>query len=166
MGQNFPKFDDVISEQPLSDSPVAWENTLAALQRGAIGPNMVTELDPDAPLRTGKQLHSLDQEDETRLIKTLFGCVRCGLLEEGQELCVRVGQSWRAATLEGWRPYHDPNYVQGTDGQGGDKLPVEGNKFRDIWKTVAWRMTEDAALPQYERAVYAALCGNLFLLFY
>ena len=127
---------------------------------------MVTELDPDAPLRTGKQLHSLDQEDETRLIKTLFGCVRCGLLEEGQELCVRVGQSWRAATLEGWRPYHDPNYVQGTDGQGGDKLPVEGNKFRDIWKTVAWRMTEDAALPQYERAVYAALCGNLFLLFY
>ena len=153
--------DSLVNQmQFFSDSPVAWENTLSALQRGAIGPNMITEMDPDAPLRTGKQLHTLDQEDETRLIKTLFGCVRCGLLEEGQELCVRVGQSWRAATLEGWRPYHDPNYVTGTDGQG-DKLPVEGNKHRDIWKTVAWRMTEDSGMPQYERAVYAALCGNI-----
>ena len=50
---------------------------------------MVTEMDPDAPLRTGKQLHSLDQEDETRLVRTLFQFVRCGLLEEGQELCIR-----------------------------------------------------------------------------
>ena len=50
---------------------------------------MVTELDPDAPLRQGKQLHSLDQEDEARLVKVLFVLVRCGLLEEGQELCVR-----------------------------------------------------------------------------
>jgi len=146
--------------QYFSDSPVAWENTLSALQRGALGPNMVQEMDPDAPLRTGKQLHSLDQEDETRLVKTLFGCVRCGLLEDGQELCVRVGQSWRAATLEGWRPFHDPNYLTGTDGNG-DKLPAEGNKHRDIWKKVAWRMTEDSSMPQYERAVYAALCGNL-----
>ena len=56
------------------------------------GPNMVTELDPDAPLRSGKQLHSLDQADEARLVRALFVLVRCGLLEEGQELCCRVGQ--------------------------------------------------------------------------
>jgi nuclear pore complex protein Nup107 len=40
-------------------------------------------------------------------VKAVCGC---GFLEEGQELCVRVGQSWRAATLEGWRLYHDPNF--------------------------------------------------------
>jgi len=146
--------------QYFSDSTVAWENTLSALQSGTGGHNMVTELDPDAPHRTGKQLHSLDQEDETRLVKALFGCVRCGLLEEGQDLCVRVGQSWRAATLEGWRLYHDPNFESGTDGRG-DKLPVEGNKHRDVWKYVAWTLTQDSALSQHERAVYAALCGNL-----
>jgi len=146
--------------QYFSDSTVAWENTLSALQRGVSSNNMVDELDPDAPCRTGKQLHSLDQEDETRLVKALFGCVRCGLLEEGQDLCVRVGQSWRAATLEGWRLYHDPNYESGTGGQG-DKLPVEGNKHRDVWKAVAWTLTQDSALSQHERAVYAALCGNL-----
>jgi len=146
--------------QYFSDSTVAWENTLSALQRGVSTHNMVDELDPDAPCRTGKQLHSLDQEDESRLVKALFGCVRCGLLEEGQDLCVKVGQSWRAATLEGWRLYHDPNFETGTGGQG-DKLPVEGNKHRDVWKAVAWTLTQDSSLSQHERAVYAALCGNL-----
>ena len=43
----------------------------------------------------------------------------------------------------------------------GSKLPVEGNQHRDIWKRVAWNLAEDAALSQHERAVYAALCGNL-----
>ena len=146
--------------QLFTEGGVTWENSLSALQRGVGGPNMVTELDPDAPGRTGRQLHSLDQEEETRLIKTLFGCVRCGLLEDGQDLCIRVGQAWRAATLEGWKLFHDPNYQSGTGGEG-DKLPVEGNKHRDVWKAVAWRMTEDSSLPQHERAVYAALCGNL-----
>ena len=146
--------------QLFTEGGVTWENSLSALQRGVGGPNMVTEVDPDAPGRTGRQLHSLDQEEETRLIKTLFGCVRCGLLEDGQDLCIRVGQAWRAATLEGWKLFHDPNYQSGTGGEG-DKLPVEGNKHRDVWKAVAWRMTEDSSLPQHERAVYAALCGNL-----
>jgi len=146
--------------QLFSEGGVAWENSLSAIQRGVASPNMVSELDPDAPGRTGRQLHSLDQEEETRLIKTLFGCVRCGLLEDGQDLCIRVGQAWRAATLEGWKLYHDPNYQSGTGGEG-DRLPVEGNRHRDVWKAVAWRMTEDSGLPQHERAVYAALCGNL-----
>ena len=153
--------DLVMSQlQYFSESTVAWENTLSSLQTGKAGPNMVRELDPDAPHRTGRQLHSLDQEDEARLVRALFGCVRCGLLEDGQELCARVGQSWRAATLEGWKLYHDPNYERGTDG-AGDKLPAEGNKHRDVWKMVAWGLTQDSALSQHERAVYAALCGNL-----
>jgi len=148
--------------QYFTDSTVAWENTLAALESGTGGPNMVTELDPDAPLRSGKQLHSLDQSDEARLVRALFVLVRCGLLEEGQELCCRVGQAWRAASLEGWKLFHDPNYESGTGGGApGSKLPVEGNQHRDIWKRVAWNLAEDAALSQHERAVYAALCGNL-----
>ncbi len=42
---------------------MGWENTLSALARGqGGGPNMIKSLDPDAPNRTGKQLHDLDQE--------------------------------------------------------------------------------------------------------
>ena len=64
--------------------------------------------------------------------------------------------------MEGWKLFHDPNYESGTGGGApGSKLPVEGNQHRDIWKRVAWNLAEDAALSQHERAVYAALCGNL-----
>ena len=37
---------------------------------------MVDELVLDAPNRTGKQQHSLDQEDENRQVKALFRCWR------------------------------------------------------------------------------------------
>ena len=85
------QMEDLVMKQLqyFSESTVAWENTLSSLQMGKVGPNMVRELDPDAPHRTGRQLHSLDQEDEARLVRALFGCVQCGPLEEGQELCAR-----------------------------------------------------------------------------
>ena len=84
--------------------------------------------------------------------------------EESQNTCfyIALQQAWRAASLEGWKLFHDPNYESGTGGGAvGSKLPVEGNQHRDIWKRVAWNLAEDAALSQHERAVYAALCGNL-----
>jgi len=154
--------EQIITQQMewFSDATISWENTTAALSRGQGGPHMVKELDPDAPNRTGLQLHDLDQQDETRLVFCLYGLVRIGLLDEAQELCIRLGQPWRAATLEGWKLFHDPNYQSGTGGNG-DKLPTEGNKYRDVWKKVAWGLTNDSSLPQYERAIYAALCGNL-----
>ena len=41
-------------------------------------------------------------------------------------------------------------------------LPKFMNKYlRDIWKKVAWRLTKDKNMPQMERTIYAALCGNL-----
>ena len=84
----------LLQVQYFTDATVCWENTLEALEleRGTGGPNMVKEMDPDALCRTGKKLHDLDLEDEQRLLKALFMCVRCELLEEGQDLCVRVGQ--------------------------------------------------------------------------
>lgn len=31
------------------------------------------------------------------------------IIFQAQRLCKRCGQAWRAATLEGWKLYHDPN---------------------------------------------------------
>ena len=59
---------------------------------------------------------------------------------KAQKLCKRCGQSWRAATLEGWRLYHDANYGAAI---GEDAVPVEGNPHRDIWKAACWRMAEE-----------------------
>ena len=66
------------------------------------------------------------QEDEVRLLQYVFACIRAGQLDEAQKLCSKCGQAWRAATLEGWRLYHDPNYTSGSS----VLTPVEGNPYR------------------------------------
>lgn len=74
---------------------------------------MVTSLDPDAPIRENRPLADLDKEDETRLLLNVFANIRAGKLEEAQRLCKESGQAWRAASLEGWRLYHDRNMTSG-----------------------------------------------------
>ncbi|XP_051248769.1 nuclear pore complex protein Nup107 [Dicentrarchus labrax] len=141
---------------------VCWENTLHALKLrrksgAAFTVPLVTELDPDAPLRQQRPLADLDREDDVRLLKNLFTLIRAGMTEEAQRLCKRCGQAWRAATLEGWKLYHDPNMTSGSI----ELQPVEGNPQRGIWKACCWRMAEEEQLNRYERAIYASLSGNL-----
>ncbi|XP_059042258.1 nuclear pore complex protein Nup107 isoform X3 [Mustela lutreola] len=97
-------------------------------------------------------LHTLKQ----RQLPSYIGSVRPLVTELAQRLCKRCGQAWRAATLEGWKLYHDPNVNGGTELE-----PVEGNPYRIIWKISCWRMAEDELFNRYERAIYAALSGNL-----
>ncbi|XP_071392851.1 LOW QUALITY PROTEIN: nuclear pore complex protein Nup107, partial [Centroberyx affinis] len=141
---------------------VCWENTLHALKlrrtsSAGLTVPLVTELDPDAPLRQQRPLADLDREDDARLLKNLFSLIRAGMTEEAQRLCKRCGQAWRAATLEGWKLYHDPNMTSGS----AELQPVEGNPHRGIWKACCWRLSEEEQLNRYERAIYAALSGNL-----
>lgn len=141
---------------------VCWENTLHALKirrksGAAMTVPLVTELDPDAPFRQQRPLADLDREDDARLLKNLFTLIRAGMTEEAQRLCKRCGQAWRAATLEGWKLYHDPNLSSVNQ----ELQPVEGNPQRGIWKTCCWRMAEEEQLNRYEKAIYASLSGNL-----
>nr|CAD7574978.1 unnamed protein product [Timema californicum] len=158
------RFDEACI-QHYTDKTVAWENTLHQLHNkensipfGSSRP-MVTKLDPDAPMRERRDLHDMDKEDEDKLLRDVFTEIRCGLLEKAQALCIHCGQNWRAATLEGWRPFHDPNYSSVSE--DGELLPLEGNSNRDIWKLVVWNMTNNQKVPLYNRAVYAVFCGNL-----
>ncbi|GFR89080.1 nuclear pore complex protein Nup107-like [Elysia marginata] len=146
------------------EQPVAWENTLHNLQKQKQGvkssmSRCITEMDPDAPCRQKLSPDDLDQEDEKYFLRNLFMLVRAGKLEKAQNLCQACGQPWRAASLEGWRLFHDPNYYSSTN--IGDVRAIEGNPQRDIWKSVCWGLANEPSLDQYERAVYAALSGNL-----
>ncbi|XP_076461376.1 nuclear pore complex protein Nup107-like [Babylonia areolata] len=146
-----------------TDRPVVWENTLHHLQTRKKGTSQNTErplvdqLDPDAPVRQKRYLDDLDKEDEQRLLQHLFMCIRAGQLDKAQELCQSCGQAWRAATLEGWRLYHDANHsrLQATI------TPVTGNPHRDVWKRVCWRMATEGKYDPFETAIYAVLSGNL-----
>uniref|UniRef100_A0A2P2HXF4 Nuclear pore complex protein n=1 Tax=Hirondellea gigas TaxID=1518452 RepID=A0A2P2HXF4_9CRUS len=146
-----------------TDSHVAWENTLRIVKASARGhgqgvgsERLISSVDPDAPVRYGKVLHDLDQEDERVLVRRVMLCLRSGQEAEAQDKCVASGQHWRAATMEGWKLHHDPNVMDTTK-----RSPVQGNPYRDVWKRLAWKASEDTRLSQYQRAMYGSLCGNL-----
>ncbi|CAB0008584.1 unnamed protein product [Nesidiocoris tenuis] len=145
-----------------TDKTVAWENTLLQLENGDLpyssSRRIVNSLDPDAPRREGLPLHDLDAEDDKRLLRQVFAEIRKGNIDKAQEICIHCGQAWRAATLEGWRLFHDPNYLST---EGKSKLPTEGNPNRGIWKLCAWKMCEDPATLDEDKAVIGALCGHL-----
>ncbi|XP_070540867.1 nuclear pore complex protein Nup107-like [Ptychodera flava] len=159
------QLEDYYDKVEFYSQTVSWENTLHALEQKRSGnpsiPDrpMVTSMDPDAPIRQGKSLADLDKEDELRLLRYMFAYIRAGQLEEAQRLCRKCGQAWRAATLEGWKMYHDPN--MGGVSVTGELKAVEGNPHRDIWKAVCWRMSHEEQFHPYEKAIYAVLSGNL-----
>ncbi|KAI7811031.1 nuclear pore complex protein Nup107 [Triplophysa rosa] len=58
-----------------------WENTLHTLKlrrsqySSGFSRPLVTELDPDAPIRQKRPLADLDREDDTHLLKNLFNLI-------------------------------------------------------------------------------------------
>lgn len=125
-------------------------------------------MDPDAVLRDGDD-HILedDMEDEAELMKSVWSYVRSGRVSDAVNLCVRVGQSWRAASLSGGAP------LGVSEGSGRDStLERWGNPLRALWKSTCWSFSEQGASDnlskpssvhsrQYESLVYAALSGNV-----
>eukprot|EP00096_Caligus_rogercresseyi_P014843 TRINITY_DN7323_c0_g1_i1.p1 TRINITY_DN7323_c0_g1~~TRINITY_DN7323_c0_g1_i1.p1 ORF type:complete len:873 (-),score=260.12 TRINITY_DN7323_c0_g1_i1:73-2691(-) len=148
-----------ISAERFSDATISWENTLHSLKHASRKSSvLVNQLDPDAPRRLNKPLHDLDAQDQNMLCDAIFTYIKSGMLDKAQDLCIKLGQPWRAATLEGWKLYHDENYSRA---ETRIKVPCEGNKTRDLWKRSAWKMTKDERMPAIERAAYSAFCGNV-----
>lgn len=144
----------------------AWENTYHALMNPRIDHltehTLINELDPDAPIRLGNlKLHDADKRNETRLLKYMFAYLRSGQLLKAENLAERFGQPWLAVALEGWRLHHDVNFEKGNISEGDVLNDIEGNPYRDVWKAMCWKISDDTRIPEYERAMYATLSGNL-----
>ena len=119
--------------------------------------------DPDAPVREGKSLHDLDQEDEYKLTEYIYSFVRSGELNAARDFCFKIGQSWRAATLEGFKLFNDRNFFstaqqlqQQQDDDDENNFTMmpsnnqvflnEGNFNRDIWRLMIQRLIKDVCL--------------------
>ncbi|KAL3266435.1 hypothetical protein HHI36_010609 [Cryptolaemus montrouzieri] len=160
-----------------------WENTLHQLRSAdtiafSSTRKVVTNLDPDAPHYQHLSLHDLDEEDEKRLCQVVFNKIRCGKLDEAQEICTSSGHAWRAALLEGWKLFHNPNIEsheytdlddmdcdQNIDSsrplEDGEYYGIEGNPSRDIWKLMAIEYCNKPYLRMEEKGAIAAFSGNL-----
>ena len=157
------KINDLINTENIqfSSDSISWEHTLYNLSHlGTVrSSSTVTEMDPDAPIRQKRALADLDEVDEVRLLRFIFCYLRAGKLEEAKKICIKYGQSWRAATLDGWRLWHDPNFE--CPSENGEIELAEGNQFGSVWKLCCWKLSEEEGITQHEKAIYAALSGNL-----
>lgn len=69
------------------------------------------------------------QEDETRLLEQVWIEIRCGRLDKALEICNLCGHKWRAAILQGWMLFNDPNYKQSDN---DSVISAFGNSHRYI----------------------------------
>ncbi|XP_059057335.1 nuclear pore complex protein Nup107 [Achroia grisella] len=147
---------------PVIGNNVHWSNTLHQLLVGTSLFNkeknkaMITSMDPDAPRRQKKSVHSDDQKDDNDLCKRIFTEVRCGKFKEAVSLCINAGQAWRGAVLQGWillhyLPRDDPNAP----------LEIIGNPSRDLWKWCALNIANNTTENVHYRATLGILCGHL-----
>ncbi|EFA09537.1 nuclear pore complex protein Nup107 [Tribolium castaneum] len=145
-----------------SDWTYGWEHTLHQLLAPdaiAIGSNVdiIKNIHPDAPQFQRLSLHHLDYDNDKKLCQRIFMEIRCGNLEGAQELCYNSGYPWRAAMLEGWKLFHNPNLETSLE----EYKDVEGNQRRDLWKSCALDYCHRSNLNIYEKAAIGSLCGFL-----
>ncbi|VDP84333.1 unnamed protein product [Echinostoma caproni] len=173
----------------LFNQSTTWENTAHLLSY--LPPNevrtrkLVTELHPDAVNCTGGKLTIEDQKDNDRFLNYLFLCVRGGDLMRAHRLCMQRGEFWRAVSLEGWRPFHfsgfmpnssdirfdgaatdtDDQMDQDLDDANPESTGPTGRTVRNVTRVTRPAATDvTTRLHMYERAIYAAMSGNLGVL--
>jgi nuclear pore complex protein Nup107 len=145
--------------------------TLKMVKKGFTSSAGGIRMDPDAVLRKGDQhIVEDDAEDECELLRGVWSFLRAGNLQEAVDLCVRLGEPWRAASLSGGIQVG----ASEVDEAGGQMLERWGNPVRALWKTTSWKFAEAKDLKlskrnsrlsrQYEEIVYAALSGHLQVL--
>ncbi|KAF0699405.1 Aste57867_10013 [Aphanomyces stellatus] len=124
-------------------------------------------MDPDGTLREGDcHLDDDDAEDEFDLLKSVWLMIRAGKTKEASNLCIQLGQPWRAATLCG-------NEICGSCENDDSQTNRWGNPFRMLWKQMCWQFAEaplneknklsknkSLEAREYESMVYASLSGH------
>eukprot|EP00040_Diaphanoeca_grandis_P031914 m.192200 g.192200 ORF g.192200 m.192200 type:complete len:919 (-) comp32455_c1_seq1:40-2796(-) len=158
------EFDEFIGLSNYESADVCWRSTMEQISSGRAGrAASVFTMDPDAPMRNGGKLADQDEEDDTRLLKKVFALIRIGDINKAQKLCEQAGQPWRAATMDGWRLWHDRKAaaILGVVDESEETEGHVGNFFRDVWKANCWEISEQDGYHLHERAIYAALSGNL-----
>ncbi|KAL7271557.1 Nucleoporin nup84 [Rhizina undulata] len=127
------------------------------------GRDLVTELDPDAPTRQGRQIEEEDEDEERLLMKLVWAFIRKGDLLGARNLCAEVGDFWRAEILAGGIEAWDPVIDGAKEGDGLDlnDRDVSGNRRREIWRRMCYANAKSAGANEYERAVFGALSGDV-----
>ncbi|KAL4916215.1 107-domain-containing protein [Aspergillus aurantiobrunneus] len=120
---------------------------------------LVTQLDPDAVTRQKQNLEIKDQFHERATWMTCWKMLRQG------ENWTKI-REWAADRLENWRAVS----ICGSSvdaNSGGENTPIDDGTTRmmnwrsqDSWRAACSSLARDSKTEDFERAVYALLCGE------
>jgi nuclear pore complex protein Nup107 len=99
-------------------------------------------------------------EFNRRLTKSLFDFVRRGQIKEAIKMCDLCDEPGQSAGLYGFLVHN--KCLSDTDGNLNLKrLTSTEATARNLWETSCRQIARDNSLDVYERATYAALCGDM-----
>ncbi|KAJ5491171.1 hypothetical protein N7539_002738 [Penicillium diatomitis] len=144
---------------PLPLDPNDPATTRALLNNDTQTP-LITQLDPDALIR---QNHSLQKQDACYEQATWMACWK--MLRQGSNW-TQI-REWAESRLESWRAVS----LCGSSvdkGSSNTRTPVDdgitrlmNSRSQDSWRAACLALTKDANTGDYEKAVYALLCGEI-----
>ncbi|ODM91765.1 hypothetical protein Ocin01_14918 [Orchesella cincta] len=135
----------------LSEKNFIYEHTFEAIKRDTLvekpsSKSMVRHIDPDAPTREGKQLHPLDDEENTKVLRGAYYYIRSGSNEDAINYLYKSGDRVKASALSGYR-YTNMNKP---DPETGDMVPVGIHYGQEM--AAAYRKAAKEYLPKSIRA--------------
>ncbi|KAI2791248.1 hypothetical protein POX_c04105 [Penicillium oxalicum] len=142
--------------QPLEPNDPA--TTRALLSNDTQTP-LITQLDPDALTR---QRHSLQKQDACYERATWMACWK--MLRQGTNWT--VVRDWAQSRLESWRAVSlcgssvDASTAKTRTPADDGMTRLMNSRSQDSWRAACLALTKDASTGDYEKAVYALLCGE------
>lgn len=121
---------------------------------------LISELDPDAPLRQNKEIAPEDISAEDDLLRCVFSHLRAQDILGAVQVCRDAGEYWRGQTLLGnWETYDLPD---DQDAMAVDNTNENGANRRELWRRTCFKLARNEKIGMWEQAVYGLLSGDLF----
>jgi nuclear pore complex protein Nup107 len=122
--------------------------------------SIITELDADAPLRTGKRIAAEDESFDKGLFKYIFELLQMGKYQEALRVCHKTGNFALKLGIAGHNEYIDPE-IDGEILDLDDQEP-KGTQNKPLWRYMCWQLAQQASgIDVYERGIYGLLSGDL-----
>lgn len=119
---------------------------------------LITQLDPDAVSRQGRNLEEKDQYFERAVWLACWEMLRRGKSwDYVREWCRERGEGWRAVAMRG-----DPRSSDSKDDKQSGTKPLAASWLtRALWRKTCAVAAKRSSVDKYEKAVYGILSGYL-----
>lgn len=123
--------------------------------------DLVTELDPDAPIRQQKKIMKTDEVFDRTLHKYIFELLRARKFDEALKICENTSNFTLKLSISGLNEYLDP-LIDGKLLDLDETARPQGNERKSLWKKMCLNLARhDSNIDLYERGIYGILGGDL-----